>query len=92
MNSETLNFKQKEATPRRSESMESFKRRRRLDEAKLSTLQDILTNLKTLVKMKNDDSKDQSVVMEWKTLAKLVDRIIFFTCLLVLVVWLFTFI
>ena len=54
-------------------------------------LKDILDNVKTLVQMKEAENRDEDIVSEWKTFGKLIDRIIFLICFVVLIILLASF-
>ena len=58
---------------------------------KLRYLRGIHNELKVLVRHQEENEKDGIIVNEWKTLGKLVDRILFAICLFMLVVLVFTF-
>ena len=58
------------------------------EQVKLRALKDILGQLTLLVRMKEDEAHDDRAMTEWKVLAKILDRIIFFICFVSLSLWL----
>ena len=54
-------------------------------------LRKILQNVQVLVNKKDLESKDEDVITEWKTFAKLIDRVIFLICLVILLILIFSF-
>ena len=65
--------------------------RRRINEETLGLLRDISQTIRAILRMKKEESKDASVVAEWKVLAKVIDRIIFFVCFVSLITWLLSY-